>query len=898
MNYNFVNLHRHAHMSNFDGFGKAKDAAKYAKQLGQTALGLTDHGTISGLIEHYHACKELDINPILGVEAYFQPKFNPTPDAPRHHLCLYCMNIEGYKNLCKMLTEANINNFYRTATITFELLEQYNSGLICSSACIAGVIPQLYLADKPQLAEKAALKFKSIFGDRFYLEIMPYNLSDVSQKGINERLISLGKKTKIELIVTTDSHYADKNDYDTYQIMHKIAKHENIADYSERYMPSAKEVCDRVIKMHGSALLCAVENTQILADRCNVELSFEEKIPGNDWGMPERELLNNLVKQGLEKKWKTLEKINGAKPDLDKKMEYFNRAKKEMQVICKELKFEGYFLICWDIVKYAKENNIPVGPGRGSVCGSLVANLIGLTEVDPLILGTDFERFLRSDKKALPDIDTDVGQAERQKVLDYILNKYPGRSAKITAFGYYKKLNLINDLAKIYEMEKSEIIELKQNIEKEVETDEVEFDHIIRNNYLNKMNIKYKGIIRHFCKLYGQIRYIGKHAAGIAITAGNITDQVALIRKGDQLQTCYDLKALGQINVLKMDILGLATASILHEVEKTADIKIDWQDINDSEVYQDLRNGKTEAVFQLEKATAKNILNRIECTHIQDIIATNAINRPAPLQLGMLEKYVQAKMYYTEDKKKAWYKYAKETYGTIIYQEQVMRIGRYMANMSWDDIDCMIKTDKLKDEELKKQIKYKFVLGILNNDKLNISKVLAGKLFDDITLYLFNKGHAAAYSLIGYKCAELKRYYPLEFWTATLKFENDEKKREVYKNHAVKDGCVILCPHINGTVNYEIKQIDGGKAIQEGITFIKGIGEKAARTIIENGPYIDYPDFEDKMLSLEKTQRRTITKKTIQLLKDNDAMQFNDDLYYYKVKRYNAHLKNKNLKIW
>lgn len=884
----FVNLHRHAQHSQFDGYGKAIDAAKHAKDMGQTALGLTDHGTVSGIIEHYTACNEVGIKPILGVEAYFQPKFNQ--EKKKYHLCIFAMNNVGYKNLSQLLTEANDKYFYRTATVTFELLKKYNEGLIVSSACVAGYIPNMFLQGKKSNAIKAAKKFKEIFGDRFYMEIMPYHLDDCDQEGANEFVLDLGEKLGIECIVTCDSHYTKKEEYDTYLVMHKIAGHVNIADYSERYMPSGEEVYLKTNEMHGKRALKAIANTQKLANRCDVQLEFAESVPTFDWGMPSDEKLRSLTKRGLKRKVK--------KEGLSKKSfgEYKKRAKYELGVIIDDLGLQDYFLLCYDIVKYAKDNNIPVGPGRGSVCGSLVANLIGITEVDPIVMGTDFERFLRPDKKKLPDIDMDFGQAERHLILEYIMKRHEGRAAQIATFGYYKVKNLANDLAKVYEMEPEDKKKFKDVLEKLVVDDVADENVIMHNPLARQINRKYKNIVKHFCRLYGQVRFIGKHAAGVAITVGPIGERVALMKRGGILQTSFDLNDLGKINVLKMDILGLSTASILHEICRTTGEKINWQDVDNDDVFEAFREGRTEGIFQFEKGTAKEILERIECDNIQDLIAANALNRPAPLQLGVLDDFVEGKLNITNNRNMPWFEYTKESYGTIIFQEHVMRICRNIAHMKWQDVDKVMKSLKQSSDENEDPLRDTFVKGAVKYS--GFTKEDAKKLYDRVTLYSFNKGHCAAYSLISYKAMELKLEHPIDFWCATLKFEGDDKKRDVYKNKAVKDGCIIMLPHVNGSVNYEITEFHGDKVIQEGLSAIKGIGEKAAQIIIENGPYIDYPDFEEKWQELPKMKRRAITRRTIEILREAGAFEFVEKKYMRRVLAYNSQIYSKNLKIW
>lgn len=880
INVDFVNLHRHGHHSQFDGYGKAIDAARHAKEMGQNALGLTDHGTMSGCIEHYKACNEVGIKPIIGVEAYFMPEFEK--DNESYHLCLFAMSVKGYQNICKMMTRANESNYYYKAYITFDLLEAFNEDVICTSACIAGYPAKLISNGKVKTARKVMRKFKSIFSDRYYVEIMPYHVDGLDQEGVNEKLIELADELDIECIVTCDSHYTSSQEYDTYMIMHKIAGHKDIADYSERYMPNAAEVQKRMYDMHGKtkANRRMVTNTQRLADRCDVVFDFKESVPKFDWGMPSRKKLFSLVKQGLKEtnRW-------------EKK--YIERAKYELKVICDDLGFEDYFLLCYDIIKFANDNNIAVGPGRGSVCGSLVANAIGITKVDPLVMGTDFERFLRPDKKKLPDIDMDFGQADRGKVLEYIMERHHGRAAQITTFGYYRTKNLVNDLIKAMEVSKEDGEAIKSLLEKEVPDERgsaVDFNALMRNRKLFNFNKKYDGIIKHFCRLNGQVRFIGKHAAGVAITVGPIDDRVALMKRSGVMQTCLDLNDLGVINVLKMDILGLATASIMKEIEETSGKKINWNKVKSEKVFKAFREGKTEAIFQFEKGTAKEILERIECDSIDDIMAANALNRPAPLQLGVLDQFVEAKLEHTENKKNIWYEYTKDAYGTIIFQEHVMRICRNIAHMEWQDVDKVMKSLKQSSDEDGDPLKEKFVKGAMKYSKMK--KEDASQLYDRITLYSFNKGHCAAYSLISYKMMECKLRTPLDFWCATLKFESEERKREAYKCCAVRDGCVIMLPHVNGAANYEIRDFKGDNVIYEGLSAIKGIGPKAAEEIVANAPYIDKPDFE------ERVSKRVVNKKVMALLEENGALEFREKFYVNRVVAYNRQLYAKKIRIF
>lgn len=395
--------------------------------------------------------------------------------------------------------------------------------------------------------------------------------------------------------------------------------------------------------------------------------------------------------------------------------------------------------------------------------------------------------------------------------------------------------------------------------------------------------------------LLGQIRFIGKHAAGVAITIGPIWERVALMKVHGMLITSYDLNDLGKIGVLKMDILGLATASILHKTCDMAGTKIVWNDVDDVDVFKRFRDGETEGVFQFEKGTAKDILNKIDCSNMQDLMAANALNRPAPLKLGVLDDFIKGKLNPDDHVKTPWYEYTKETYGTIIFQEDVMKICRNIAGLEWPNIDKIMKSLRIGEDE-EDPMREKFIEGAMRVSKFKRSD--AETLYNRLTLYSFNKGHCAAYSLIGYKAMELKTLFPLEFWCSTMFFENDEQKLEAYKGAAVRDGCIILLPHVNGSARFEITKLDGDRVLREGLSSIKGIGENTAKIIIAAGPYIDEPDFEEKVSELPPLKRRSITSATITALKNSGALEFTQKKYLHRVMAYNSTLYSKRINIW
>jgi DNA polymerase-3 subunit alpha len=891
MSIGWVNLHRHSEFSLFDGFGKQTDAANYAARVGQTALGIAEHGSVSGLVEHYQACKKAEIKPILGCEVYFQPTFDK--DKKYYHMCLFCKDMQGYQNLMRLITEANSNNFYRVGIVTGELLKKYNKGLICTTACLAGYVSRPILDDKTSLAKKRLLQLKEIFGNDLYVELMPYSVKDENgvdiQKKVDLHLMRLSKDCGVKAIITCDSHYIAKEDYDTYKIMFKIGNKEMYGDYSQRYMPSEEEIRSRFEKAYKTSAKPYLKNTKEIADKCEVDLeSFKEDIPKIDFGEDSQSLIKKLVKRGLKRKGKW-----------DK--QHYAQAKEELDVIF-SLGFEDYFLLCWDIIKFALDNNIGYGRGRGSVCGSIVAYALNITDVDPLEMGTVFERFLRRDKHKMPDIDMDFESNRRQEVIEYIYRRFAGRAIQVAIYGYYKVNNLVNDIGKVLEVEKEEMDMAKEILGKMypelVHGTQVSYEEIIEDKFMLELEKKYE-FVKHFSKLCGQVRYIGKHAGGVAITCGDLSTQLAAIKVAGALQSCYDLSNLDYLKVLKIDILGLSTVSVIKNIEVMTGVKYSDEMYKDPEVIEEFRKVNTTGIFQFEKAGAKAILQLIEPDNIQDLISATALNRPAPLQLGMPERFAEAKRNRDMGSETISSKYLPETYGCLVYQEDIIRIGRGIADMTWDNIDLIMKGLKSatdlgkKVREQLKDVKVDFIkAAVAKNPAMKKRKGELDELFEEMTGgYLFNKGHAAGYVLLSVQMMYYKHYYPLEFWTAMLMSESDERKVAAYESEAVKDGIIIIPAHINGTANYGIVEYGGGKCISRGISSIKGIGPKAAEMIQANGPYYDRADFE------EKVEKRICNARVMRLLEENGAFEFNDDKWLRKIKWENTNLYSKQLQI-
>lgn len=901
---NFFDLHRHDEYSLFDGFGKPEQLAKHAKELGYRALGISNHGSISGLIKHYQACNEVGIKPVMGCEIYFQPKFNKeNPKRKSYHLNLFVKNLQGYKNLCHIMTEANTKQFYYKPIVDFKLLEKYSDGFICTTACIASATSQAILNGHRSTAERLLDKFKEIFKDDLYVEIQPYKIdAQGTQQRTDYELMGMARRKKIKCILTSDSHFGIKEDFDTYCKMHEIGKTtlDVKRTYSERYMPTEYEITERFANIYKKKFKKPMELAERFADNMkeiynkvedNILDGLELELPKiSDDGAKQ---LETLTKQGLKNrnKWNK---------------EYWQRCKEELEVINYH-GFADYFLIVRDYITWAKENGIETGKGRGSVCNCLVAYAVGITEVDSIKYNLDFSRFMRKEKKTLPDIDLDFERDRRQEVIDYVINKYPNKAIQICLYGMYGVDNLVNDLASVCNLKttkdvdwfeadenKKVIAEIKSYIKGFIVDDELNMSNLLNGYRTEEFNEKYDNIIKHFSKLYGKIKYLGKHAAGVAVVGTDISDYTCIImrdRKTGVLSSCFDKDDLEHINCVKFDMLGLKTMSEMRELREKTGHEITEEDEESKEVINGFREGKTDGIFQMEKSAPKKILDMIQCDCINDIIAVNALNRPAPLQLHMHETYAHNKLSDKVDKNTPYYKYTQETYGTMLYQEQTVevaqKVGHLTPQQSFDMLKIMKKAENLTKPEyipIIEQMKKDFFRGC---KKEGLTKEQTNNIWASMLIYGFNKGHSTGYALISIDQMFYKVHYPTQFWYVKMKYADNDADIFKYSQFAVKDGAVVMLPHVNYSAKTSLRKMDGEDVIQQGLSIIKGIGEKAAETIEEErrkGVFKSYDDFYDRC------KGRSVTKGVIKTLKEQGALEFNKNKYMSRVVKYNSTL--------
>ena len=909
-----VDLHRHDTFSRFDGFGKPSELAKLAKELGHSALATSNHGNTNGLVQTYDACMREGIKPILGVEGYFLPVYKPQQRG--FHLCLFAKDLVGYRNLNAIQFDGEKQKYYNPIW-TFELLEKYHEGLICTTACIASYSSQCILKGKVDQAKKYLEKLQSIFGEDLYAEVQPYKVSEVgAQEKINVGMIKLANKLGIKCVLTSDSHRGRKEDFDTYLKMHLMDGHDPEwvrGTYEERYMPAKWEMEKRFVQMHGSDF----DDAKMMAKKFHANLEeLEEKVDGDilgklplqlpkvDSGKDSEKEIVRQIKEGLKKRGQYTK-------------EYIQRCKEELDVI-KTNGFIDYFLIVADYVNWAKNRGICVGPGRGSVCNCLVAYAMHITDVDSIRFNLDFRRFMRYDKKAFPDIDMDFEMDRRGEVIEYLINKYPGRSARVSSYGLYQVDNTVNDLAKVCglptdksvdeqvaKQNKETIKEIKKVISKyKAEDGSIDNDELLNGedaSLVSMWNRKYDNIIIHFTKLFGKIRFIGTHSAGVILTSGDVLQYTSIrMDKAGNLYSTFNLEDLNNINIIKFDLLGLKTMQSIGECRKLAGkTEFDISEVDDPKLLDAFRNGNTCGIFQFEKDTAKRILSEINCDCFDDVVATCAMNRPGPLSMGMPEQYADNKANQDQiDKQDLRYQYTKESYGSVVYQEQLLLICVYIGGLEWNEADRVLKANKHGSKEKAVAILNKYAQDsgvdlhkkfVKNAMKQGTTREAAEGTWDSLLVYSFNKGHAAGYCIISMEEMFYKIYYPAYFWYAKIKYARTDQERDEFCNEAVASDNLVFLPHVNySKVGTSIRKVDGELVLQKGLAEIKGIGEKAAQFIVDerkrNGIFRDYDDFYDRCAG------RVINKKVLNILFEQGAIEFSKKQYIKRVTAYNAAL--------
>ncbi len=853
----FVHLHVHTEYSLLDGACKIEKLINHAKKLNQTAIAITDKGNMYGAVEFYKECVKNDIKPIIGCEIYvrdFKNKF----DKSDYHLILLCKNEIGYKNLIKLVSISYINNFDRIPLVDKNILSEYSQGLICLSGCIDGEICSKLLKNDYESAYKTAIFYKEIYGkENFFIEIQNHNKSD-EQKILN-LLIALSKDVNVQLVCTNDVHYIEKLDYKLQNILYCINNNKTLDSIDniklctqEFYLKSY----DEMNKLF-SDISCSIKNTRKIADMCNFSFDFGvTKLPKYDVpnGYINIEYLKKLSIDGA------LKRYGNISSEIKKRLDY------EISII-HNMGYVDYYLIVYDFIKYAKDNNIPVGPGRGSGAGSIVAYCIGITDVDPLEYNLIFERFLNPKRISMPDFDVDFCYERRQEIIDYVINKYGSdRVAHIITFGTMGARASIRDVGRVLGISYNKVDKVAKlipntlniSISKSLDTS---FD--LMNLYKNDMQIK--ELIDTSKILEGFPRHTSTHAAGIIITDDRLDDYVPLALNDDIIVTQYSMDALEKLGLLKMDFLGLRNLTVIHncelQIKKLTEFDINNILLNDEKTFDMLSKGFTDGIFQLESKGVRKIIVALKPRSIEDLTAIISLHRPGPIETGAVDAYINNK------NNKSNIKYAHEllipilevTYGGIVYQEQVMQIFTVLSGYSYDRADIVRKAMSKKQMDIMEKERDDFVKGCINN---NIKKEIATKLFDDMlnfSAYAFNKSHAVCYAILVYRTAYLKSHYPKEFMASLLTSVIDNSSKLVqYINEANRLNIKILAADINKSTKDFTVEDDG---IRFSLSAIKGIGNIVAVNIMNernnNGLFSSFEDFCNRMYGKD-TNKRTI----------------------------------------
>lgn len=865
----FVHLHLHSEYSLLDGACRVKDIPKKVKELGQTAVAITDHGNMFATIEFYNACKNEGVKPIIGCEVYVAPssRFEKIriKNAAYYHLVLLAKNEIGYKNLCYLVSCGYTEGFYVKPRIDLELLAEHSEGLIALSACIAGYIPSMILAGDYDLAKDNVIFMKNLFGkDNFYLELQDHSIPE--QKIINESLLKLAEETDTELVCTNDVHYLSKEDSYVQSVLMAIQTGTTISNMSkdafatkEFYIKSAEEM-ETLFGKYKNA--CA--NTVKIAQMCDLNFVFDQtKLPVYPLplGTTSEKYLKELALKGFDKRIANNEIVFS---EHHPKEEYLSRIDYELSII-NQMGYNDYFLIVWDFINYAKTNRIPVGPGRGSGAGSLVAFLLGITDVDSIKYDLLFERFLNIERVSMPDIDTDFCYERRDEVIAYVKRKYgEDHVAQIVTFGTMAAKAAVRDVGKALEVPYADIdtvsklIPFKINITlKEALSESKELERLYNNDKA------IKNLIDTAMKLEGMPRHASTHAAGVVITDKPMVEYLPLSTNGGVTVTQFDMDTVAKLGLLKFDFLALRYLTIIDNTVKLinkrdCNFNLESIPIDDEKTYKFISSGRTEGVFQLESAGMRQVLTKLQPESFDDIIACIALYRPGPMD--SIPKYIERR----HDKSKISYKtpllepILKSTYGCIVYQEQVMQIFSKIAGYSYGRADIVRRAmSKKKEAEMKKEYEV-FVSGAIKN---GVDEDVAKELFADMesfAKYAFNKSHAAAYALISYRTAYLKARYPREYYASliTSVLSSTDKLLE-YIEECSKLGIKVLAPDVNKS--YEYFSVDDNN-IRFGLLALKNVGRSLITSIVEerekNGSYKDFADFIYRLRNADINKRQ------------------------------------------
>lgn len=868
----FTHLHLHTEYSLLDGACRINKLMDYLNEIGQKSVAITDHGVMYGVIDFYKAAKDKGIKPIIGCECYVAERTRHNKvhglDSQRFHLVLLCKNNEGYQNLIAMVSKAWTEGFYTKPRIDRELLEKHHEGLIALSGCLAGEIPQYLMRGEYDKAKETALWYRDLFGEgNYYIEIQNHGLRE--QLDIIPDLLRLSKETCVPLVATNDAHYIRKEDSVVQQVLiciqtNHILGEDTGLEFStdEFYIKTEEEM-----RQTFSELPQAIENTQIIAEQCNVEFEFGNtklphfEVPNN---MDHFEYFKNQCFFGLSKHL-------GDNPPV----EYIDRLNYELDIINK-MGYVDYFLIVHDFIRYAKSKKIPVGPGRGSGAGSLAAYCIGITGIDPLKYNLLFERFLNPERVSMPDFDIDFCYVRRQEVIDYVIRKYGNdHVAQIVTFGTMAARAAVRDVGRVLGMPYNIVDEVAKAIPNELKiTIEKALKYSDDLKRLYTTNEEIKKLLDYARQVEGMPRHASTHAAGVVITRDPVSSYVPLALNDESVVTQFTMVTLENLGLLKMDFLGLRTLTVIDDAVKLIkksdpDFELEHIDVNDHATFEMLSQGRTDAVFQYESSGMRSVLSRLKPQSLEDLIAVISLYRPGPAD--SIDTYIhnrhnpQDTVYKTELLKDI----LDVTYGCMVYQEQVMEICRKLAGYSYGRADLVRRAMSKKKFEIMEKERQNFIYGLKNENgetechgalSIGVSEETANAIFDEMSnfaKYAFNKSHAAAYAYVSYQTAWLKCHYPCELLAATLTSVLDSAtKVSNYIAECTRLGIKVLAPSVNSS--FEGFTVKNG-AIRFGLLAIKNLGRGFIKTIIDNrengGKYTDFYSFCKRVYSKEFNRR-------------------------------------------
>ena len=880
----FVHLHIHSEFSLLDGANRIKDLPVRAKELGMDSIAITDHGVMFGAIDFYKACKKEGVKPIIGCEVYVAPRSRtdkqPGIDNHYYHLILLAKNNEGYKNLSKLVSLSFVDGYYYKPRIDREILEKYHEGLICLSACLAGEVNQALLSGQNEKAEQVALWHKKVFGDDYYIEIQNNGIKE--QVLANQKLVQLARKLDIPLVATNDAHYLKREDAYNHEVLLCIQTGKRMSDEDrmkfdtdELYVKSPEEMAE-----YFKAFPDAIENTVKIAEQCNVEFEFGHTILPNYDVPPEYpthyDFLKELCDKGLKKRYG-----ENLSEEIQQRAEY------ELSII-KKMGYVDYYLIVWDFIHYAKTNGIPVGPGRGSGAGSILAYAIEITDIDPIKYGLLFERFLNPERISMPDFDVDFSDERRQEVIDYVARKYGhDHVSQIITFGTMAAKMVIRDVARVLDYPYAEADALAKMIPNEIHITikkALEQNKELKDRY--DTDEQTRKILDIAMGLEGMPRQASTHACGVVITKDPVDTYVPLYVRDGQINTQYIMTTLEELGLLKMDFLGLRNLTVIQNtidmVKENHGIDVEFdQDMSDPKVYKLWQDGNTSGIFQFESQGMTNFMKELKPDCLEDLIAGVSLYRPGPMD--QIPRYIRGKQNpgHNEYTHPSLEPILNVTYGCMVYQEQVMQIVRDLAGYSLGRADLVRRAMGKKKLDVMAKEREVFIHGQVDENgnvevpgcvRNGIDEVSANKIFDEMSefaKYAFNKSHAACYAVVSYRTAYLKAYYPAEFMAATLNsYLGNLDKAPQYIDECKRLGIQILKPDINKS--FEKFTVEDGK-IRFGLGAIKNVGTIPVENIVkerkEKGEYKSFTDFCERVSELQ------VNKKCVESLIKAGAFQ-------------------------